>query len=113
MPSNASKKESIRAFKERKPLLGVYAVRCLATGRVWVGTSRNLDATKNGCWFMLRSGSHQEKSLQAEWNTRGEEVFEYKILDFLDEDVHPLQIADLLKEKKSTWVARLEASPLL
>jgi hypothetical protein len=113
MQSKESRKEAIRNFKEQKPLVGAYAVRCTATGNVWVGTSRNLDATKNGCWFMLRSGSHQEKSLQEEWNARGEHAFAYEVLEASDEEVNPLNIATLLKEKKSAWVAQLGASPLL
>ena len=113
MPSKESRKETIRKFKERKSLLGAYAVRCIATGRVWVGASRNLDATKNGCWFCLRSGSHQDKSLQAEWNAQGESAFQYEILSALDEDVHPLEVEDMLKEQKKSWIARLGAQPLL
>lgn len=113
MQFNESRKDSIRKFKEQKPLVGAYAVRCVATGHVWVGVSRNLDATKNGCWFMLRSGAHQEKSLQAEWNAQGEQAFAYEILDSLNEDVHPMNVVALLKEKKSVWVAQLGASPLL
>jgi hypothetical protein len=113
MQLKESRKESIRKFKEQKPLLGAYAVRCTATGHVWVGISRNLEATKNGCWFCLRNGLHQEKQLQAEWNAQGESAFEYEILDGLDQDVHPLEIVDLLKEQKKSWVARLGAQPLL
>jgi hypothetical protein len=112
MPAKESRKESIRKFKERKPLLGAYAVRCNTTGRVWVGASRNLDATKNGCWFCLRGGLHQEKSLQEEWNAQGESAFQYEILESLDGDVNPLNLEDLLKEKKNEWVARLGAQPL-
>jgi hypothetical protein len=62
---------------------------------------------------MLRCRAYQEKSLQAEWNKQDEESFEYEVLDLLDEDVHPLNVAALLKEKKSAWVAQLGASPLL
>jgi hypothetical protein len=105
--------ERIKKRSDQKLLAGAYAVRCASTGEVWVGTSRNLDAMKNGCWFMLRSGSHQEKSLQAEWNARGEKTFEYEVLEALGEDVHSLNIAALLKEMKSAWVARLSATPLL
>jgi hypothetical protein len=112
MQSKASRKESIRQFKERKPLLGAYAVRCAATGRVWVGASRNLDATKNGCWFCLRAGLHQEKLLQEEWNAQGESAFQYEILDSFDKEVNSLIVADLLKEKRNEWVARLGAQPL-
>jgi hypothetical protein len=112
MQSKESRKELIREFKERKTLLGAYAVRCTATGKVWVGTSRNLNATKNGCWFSLRNGSHVEKSLQEEWTAQGESSFQYEILDKLSEDVHPLVVDDLLKEKKNAWVAELGAQPL-
>jgi|ERR1700733_1209717 hypothetical protein len=112
MQSKESRKESIRKFKEQKPLLGAYAVRCTATGRVWVGVSRNLNATKNGCWFTLRNGSHQEKSMQADWNAHGESTFQYEILDGRENDLHPLEIDDLLKEKKRDWMARLDAQPL-
>ena len=113
MQSKESRKEAVRTFKEQKSLVGAYEVRCSLTGHVWVGVSRNLHATKNGCWFILRNGSHQDTPLQSEWNTQGEQAFEYKILEALDDDVHPLNIAALLKEMKSAWVARLNASPLL
>ena len=113
MQSKESRKESIRKFKERKSILGAYAVRCAVTGRVWVGVSRNLDATKNGCWFCLRNGSHQVKSLQEEWNVQGESAIQYEILDGLNEDMHPLHVDDQLKEMKRDWIARLKAQPLL
>lgn len=112
MLSKESRKEAVRKYKELKPLLGTYAVRCTASGRVWVGTSRNLDATRNGCWFTLRSGSHLEKSLQTEWNAYGEAAFAYEILASLDDEVHPIQMNDLLKEQKNSWVVRLGAQPL-
>jgi hypothetical protein len=113
MESNLEKKDAIRKFKEQKPLLGAYAVRCTLSGRVWVGASRNLDATKNGCWFTLRSGSHIEKSLQQEWNEHGEPAFQYEILETLDSDLHALAITDLLKETRQRWVEQLSAQPLL
>jgi hypothetical protein len=112
MESKAARKEAIRKFKERKPALGVFAVRCPVSGRVWVDSSRNLDAAKNGTWFGLRSGGHRDKSLQAEWNAHGESEFQYEILEKLDEDVHPLAIADLLKEGRSRWIAQLGARGL-
>jgi hypothetical protein len=112
MKQMESRKESIRKFKERKPQLGAYAVRCTANGRVWVGVSRNLDATKNGSWFCLRGGLHQDKSLQEEWNARGESAFQYEILESLDDELNRLNVEDVLKEKRNEWVARLSALPL-
>ena len=62
--------------------------------------------------FALRNGSHIEKSLQEEWNAQGESAFQYEILVGLDEDIHPLEVDDLLKEQKKDWIARLDAQPL-
>ncbi len=63
-------------------------------------------------WFSLRIGSHPVNSLQSEWNAHGEPSFQYEILEELESDLHPLTITDLLKEKKSQWVAKLAADPL-
>jgi hypothetical protein len=112
MESKAARKEAIQKFKERRTPLGVFAVRCTATGRVWVAASRNLDAAKNGSWFCLRNGSHRDKSLQVAWNAHGEAAFRYEILEKLDEDVHPMAVADLLKEKRGHWIAQLGARGL-
>jgi hypothetical protein len=109
MESKAARKEAIREFKERKPTLGVYAVRCTATGRVWVDAFRNLDAARNSAWFSLRNGSHRDKSLQEEWNAHGEAAFQFEILEKLDQDVHPMAVMDLLKQKRSLWIAQLGA----
>jgi hypothetical protein len=109
MESKVSRKEEIRKFKERKTARGIFAIRCAAAEKLWVGASRNLDAEKNGCWFGLRTGAHINKAMQAVWNAQGEEAFHYEVLETLDDDVHPLALAALLKERKAHWVAALGA----
>ena len=113
MLSKEQKKEAISKFKERKPLLGIYAVRCTASGRAWVGSSRNLDATGNDIWFDLRHGSHRDQPLQHEWNVHGESAFHYEVLETLDEDVIAMAVSDLLSEKKKRWMVQLDARALL
>ncbi|HVX65855.1 MAG TPA: GIY-YIG nuclease family protein [Bryobacteraceae bacterium] len=110
--STASRREAIRAYKERKPQRGVYALRCTAAGRVWVGAKPNLDAARNLLWFALGNGLHGDLVLQNDWNTHGEAAFCFEVLEKLKDDVSPLAIHDLLKEKKLEWLARLSASPL-
>jgi hypothetical protein len=113
MLSKEQKKEAISQFKERKALLGVYVVRCTASGQAWVGASRNLDATRNGIWFSLRQRAHREISLQEAWDAHGEPAFEYQALEKLDEDTSPLLIPNLLKEAKQRWMTQLDARGLL
>src|SRR6266852_6304555 len=104
MGSNLARKEAIKEYKARKPKRGVFAVRC-TTGQVWVGSTPNLDAAQNSLWFCLRQGLHHSKALQAEWNTHDKDAFQYESLEKLDDDVSPIALNDLLKEKKRHWVA--------
>jgi len=92
---------------------GIFAVRCAPTERVWVGASTNLSASRNGLWFVLRSGSYQDKELQAEWQAHGEQAFDFEVLHTLDEETHALAVNDQLKEEKSIWAAKLSARTLL
>jgi hypothetical protein len=107
------KKEAIRQYKERKPAPGIYAVRCPAAGRAWVGASRNLDATRNGLWFALRAGAHRDTSLQQEWTARGESAFTYESVEALPDDTPALSLPDVLKERRQHWLDALGADPLL
>jgi len=108
-----SRKDAVREYKERSPNRGAFAIRCLPTGRVWVGASPNLDAARNGAWFALRIGQHRDRALQDAWKAHGEDAFEYEVLDTLDDDVAPMAVSDLLKEKMRHWAARLNAPTLL
>jgi hypothetical protein len=112
MSEKLSRKEAIREFKERKVPRGIFAVRCAATGHVWVDSSPNLKAAENSLWFALRHGGHINKAVQAEWETHGKEAFQYEVLETLAEDVSPLGVRDLLKEKRRHWLAKCGAQPL-
>ena len=112
MPPIGERKEAIRKFKERKVPIGIYAIRCSAAEGAWVGASRNLGATGNGSWFSLRMGAHRDRELQHAWNAHGEAAFHFDILETLADDVVPLSIPDLLKERLTAWVAQLGARRL-
>ena len=49
------KRAARAAYKERKSIAGVYALRCASTGEVWVGQSRDLEKIWNRICFSLRS----------------------------------------------------------
>ena len=105
-----SRRQAIRDYKEQKPAPGVYAVRCAATGEVWVGGSRNLDAQQNSLWFGLRTGGHVNRAMQASWTAHGEGGFSFEALERIDdEDLTPLGRADLIKARERHWLAALGA----
>ena len=113
MPSRESRKAAIRDFKLRPPNRGVFAVRCTASGHVWVGASPNLDAARNATVAALRMGSHRERAIQDAWNAHGEAAFQFEILETLDPDLVAMSVGDTLKAKKREWAERLSAPALL
>ena len=110
----ARKKEITQAWAERKRSQGVFAVRCVASGEVWVDASRNLDSQSNSIWFSLRQGGHRNKAAQAAWNAHGVDAFVYDVLEEIsDEDLTPLGVRDLLKVRERHWREVLGAGSLL
>lgn len=106
------KKKAAEEFKNRKVPRGIFAVRCKETGATWVDSSPNLSAARNGTWFGLRAGGFRDKTLQAEWNTRGEDAFEFEIVETLPDDIAAMNLRDVLKEKKRYWAEKLGATAL-
>ncbi|HEY5364299.1 MAG TPA: GIY-YIG nuclease family protein [Aestuariivirga sp.] len=106
------RKLAISRYKERKSISGVYAVICTATGEVWVGTTRNLEAQKNSLWFALKMKSSPFGNLQQAWNSHGEKEFKFEELDRLKDDFSDLLRSDELKKRRTLWAARLQAVTL-
>jgi hypothetical protein len=48
------RKAAIAAYKERKTAVGIYVVRCEATGEAWVGQALDLEKVPNRIWFTLQ-----------------------------------------------------------
>lgn len=112
MHSKESRKEAIRNFKERKPQRGAFVIRCTSSGRLWVGVSPNLTAEQNGNRFCLRLGAHLNKTLQQEWNSHGESSFQFEVIERFAEDLHPLELPDLFKARRTHWLAHFNAEPV-
>jgi hypothetical protein len=108
----SERKEAIREYKRRKPSRGIFAVRCAATGEVWVDATPTLDTAQNRHWFSLRCGNHRNTRLQAAWHEHGEQAFQFEPVDELDEDFPELMVADELKKRKQHWIAQLHATAL-
>jgi hypothetical protein len=112
MSTRTGRKAAIDAYKKSTPHRGVYAVRCGSSGGVWVGSSPNLEAARNGLWFTLRTGSCRDGSLQLEWQTHGEAAFSFEVLEELDTGILAMEVADTLKRGKQAWAARQGARTL-
>ena len=108
------RREIANAYKEKKVVQGVFAVRCTPTGETWLGLSRNLPAQQNSIWFSLRMGSNSNKPMQAAWKAHGEAGFELTTVEVVaTEDLSPYLGEALLKDRLKHWLSEMDAKPVV
>jgi len=76
------KKELKEMYKDMKIEAGVFTMTNTKTGKVFVGSFNNLKRL-NGFKFMLKTNTHTNKELQADYNSFGQDAFEVKIVEYL------------------------------
>lgn len=82
-----TRKELQNEYKQMKPRMGIFAIRNIATGKLYVGRATNLDLIWNGEKFKLDSGGHPNRELQQDWKDSGPENFTFEVL-------HELKLSD-------------------
>ena len=96
MSTNNELKE---AYKQLKFQAGVFQIRNIANGKIFIGSNTNLDKIWNRMAFELNFGSHKNVELQADWKTFGESNFVYEIVSVIEEKEG--SVLDLNKEIKT------------
>jgi hypothetical protein len=100
------------AYKERKAVCGVYAVRCASSGEAWVGQTRDLEKVWNRLLFTPRGGASPHRTLQAAWNAQGEAAFAFEALERLEEEALDFARQSSLNERTAHWRAALGAAAI-
>ncbi|MBI5263079.1 MAG: GIY-YIG nuclease family protein [Bradyrhizobium sp.] len=109
---STDRKAAIAAYKERKTVAGIYAVRCAASGEVWVGQAPDIEKIQNRIWFSLRHGSHTCRSLQAAWRTQGPDGLKFEECERLEDEESSYVRNALLKERMRHWQSVLTAEAI-
>jgi hypothetical protein len=104
------RKAAIAAYRKRKIATGIYAVRCIPTGAVWVGQAPDLSTIQNRLWFTLRHGTSTHRSLQDAWRAEGAEAFTFEILERLEDEEIDHVRARLLQARLMHWAEKLQAT---
>jgi hypothetical protein len=106
--STIDRKALIREYKESSRPAGIYCVRNTSSGRSLVGSTPDLPGMLNRQRFQLEMGSHPDRALQADWNELGPGVFEFEVLDRLEQRDEPgYDPIDDLAVLKGLWLERL------
>lgn len=104
-----SRKEIHREYKERVKPSGIYQVKNNANGRIFLGSSLNLEGPLNRHRFMLGIGSHTNKELQKEWEEFGPDNFAFEILEEVKvQDSPNFNLDDELKLLEMIWIEKLQ-----
>lgn len=101
------RREALAAYKERKVEVGIYALRCLPTGELWIGKAPDLATIQNRLWFTLKQGANPHRALQQAWNSHGAEGFTFEVLERIPEDELTFGREAPLKHRHAHWLATL------
>lgn len=83
------KRELTKQYKASPPPMGVYAVRNLANGRVFVGASMNVEAAMNRHRFELNLNTHRQPELLRDWRQFGADQMRFEVLDIVKQREDP------------------------
>jgi hypothetical protein len=103
----SERKAAASAYKERKPVAGVYAVQCAATNEQWIGAAPDLSTIWTRRSFALRQGVEMNRALQSAWNT-----FAFRILEEIDLEQLTYGRERALKERVQHWREALGAGAI-
>jgi hypothetical protein len=99
----SERKAAVSAYKERKAIAGVYAIRCAANEAQWVGAAPDLSTIWTRRSFALRQGVETNPTLQSAWNAHGPESFAFRILEEIDLEQLTYGRERALKERIAHW----------
>jgi hypothetical protein len=103
---NERQKELKLQYKEQKTKMGVFAIKNLANGKIFIKKTTNLK-TANGLFFQLDHNSHLNKQLQQEWNQYGRDQFIIEILEELDPEKVKYSVHETLTKMEEKWIEQL------
>jgi group I intron endonuclease len=76
---------------------GIYQIYNIVSGKVYIGSAVRLYYRLANHKHRLKNNKHYNKYLQASWNLHGEEVFEFRILEIVEDKFK-------LIEREQFWI---------
>lgn len=106
---NDHKKELIRNYKNRPLDAGVFQIRNVQNGKIFVRSHMNLHSALNRFPFELKMGIMRVPQLQADYNASGPENFSFEVLERLDPKEDPnYNYKDDLQALEELWLEKLQ-----
>jgi hypothetical protein len=80
MAEAKSRKELKDEYKQMKFRMGVFQIKNISNGKMYIGSSNNLDLIWNSDKFKLEMGGHKNPGLQEDWKKFGADKFAFEVL---------------------------------
>lgn len=103
------RKELVTAYMETDRPMGVYRITNHKNGKMWIGSSPNLDAIAKRHQFELKMGMFRSKAMQMDYNEVGEAEFHFEVLERLKQRKDGYQdIRHELAGLEAKWIEQLQ-----
>ena len=106
------RKAAVADYKKRKAVAGIVAVRCAASGQVWVGRALDIDSIETRLRFGLRTNGNVHRGMQAAWNAHGADSFTFEIVETIDDEELAYVRDAKLKDRLAHWRTALDAETI-
>lgn len=103
------RKEAIRTYKEAPKPAGVFQIKNLVNGKVYLGSSLNLNGPLNRAKFELRNKMNRIEELQKDYDELGPDKFSFDILEVVTPKDDPyFNLEDELTLLEEIWIEKLQ-----
>jgi hypothetical protein len=113
---NQRRKELLAEYKQRPPEAGVYRIVNTRTGKMLLGSAKNLASVQGKLEFARNTDTPGalDHRLAADARTHGLDAFAFEVLEVLDVGAEQTstQIAEDLQALESLWRERLQSEQL-
>ena len=72
--------------------MGVYMIKCLINGKVYIGKSNDVKRRWREHKSRLKRNNHENEKLQYDWNEYGEDNFEFKLIENYDNEEFGIEL---------------------
>ncbi|WP_319406101.1 GIY-YIG nuclease family protein [uncultured Desulfosarcina sp.] len=104
-----NRKELINDYKQTIQPMGIYQIRNMINGKIFIGSSKNLKGIINRNKFQLKNGLHMNKAMQRDFNEVGAESFTFEIIDQIrPRDDMKGDYTEELQLLEEMWIEKLQ-----
>ena len=105
-----NRKEVIKEYKQTIQPMGIFQIKNLSNGKVFIESSKNLEGSLNRSKFQLDLGSFKNKTLQEDYSRLGAGQFIFEIVDRLapKKDDPAYDYTEDLETLKTMWLDKLK-----